>query len=264
MSKATDTWRKPPFIANPALRYGLLLVVAVYVVWSLSTLPFDWERITDGVGRAVRIFSGGFPPSFARSELMIEKFLDSLQIALLSTACGVLLSVPIAVASARNLAPMPIYVIGRSIFIVARSFHPLILALLFVKAVGLGQLAGVLTLIVYAIGFVAKMLAERIEEIDPGQVEAVRASGAGYLHTLIYGVLPQIMPRLIGLSIYQLDSNLRASAVIGIVGAGGIGSVLANAFGRYDYDFALAIIMVIVGVILFSEAVSGYVRRQVW
>ncbi|MGH6946590.1 MAG: phosphonate ABC transporter, permease protein PhnE [Kiloniellales bacterium] len=264
MSRATDAWHKPPFIANPLLRYGVMLLVAVYLVWSLSTLPFDWERISDGVGRAARIFSGAFPPSFARHELMLEKFLESLQIALLATACGVILSVPIALASARNLAPMPVYVIGRGIFIVARSFHPLILALLFVKAVGFGPMAGVFTLIAYAIGFVAKMLAERIEEIDHGQVEAVRAAGAGYLQTLIYGVLPQVMPRLIGLSIYQLDSNLRASAVIGIVGAGGIGSTLANAFGRYDYDFALAIIMVIVGVILFSEAVSGYVRRQVW
>lgn len=264
MRRATDTWHKPPFIANPILRYGVTLLVAVYVVWALSSLPFDWERISDGFGRAARIFSGGFPPSFVRHELMLEGFVESLQIALLATACGVVLSVPIALASARNLAPMLIYVVGRGIFIVARSFHPLIVAIIFVKAVGFGALAGVLTLTVYAIGFVAKMLAERIEEIDHGQVEAVRAAGAGYLQTLIYAVLPQVMPRLIGLGIYQLDSNLRASAVIGIVGAGGIGSTLANAFGRYDYDFALAIVLVIVGVILLSEGVSGYVRRQVW
>jgi phosphonate transport system permease protein len=264
MTDLPDSWRKPPFIASPALRYGLIVLVIAYVVWSLSSLPFDWERISDGMSRAGRIFSGAIPPSFARSELLIDGFLESLKIALIATAGGVLLSIPIALMAARNLAPRPIYIIGRGIVIVARSFHPVIVAIIFVKAVGFGPLAGILTLVVYSIGFVAKMLAERIEEIDHGQVEAMRSAGAGYLLTLIYGVVPQIMPRQIGLTIYQLDSNLRASAVVGIVGAGGIGSTLANAFGRYDYDFALAIIMVIIGAILISEAVSGYIRKRLW
>lgn len=264
MTDVPDSWRKPPFIASPALRYGLIVLVIGYVVWSLSSLPFDWARISDGLTRASRIFSGAIPPSFARSELLIDGFLESLKIALIATAGGVLLSIPIALMAARNLAPRPIYVIGRGIVIVARSFHPVIVAIIFVKAVGFGPLAGILTLVVYSIGFVAKMLAERIEEIDHGQVEAMRSAGAGYLLTLIYGVVPQVMPRAIGLSIYQLDSNLRASAVVGIVGAGGIGSTLANAFGRYDYDFALAIIMVIIGAILISEAVSGYIRKRLW
>ena len=185
------------------------------------------------------------------------------RIAVLATALGVLLSIPIAFMSARNVAPKPVFYLGRAIIIIARSFHPVIVAILFVKAVGFGPFAGVLTLTVYSIGFVAKMLAERIEEIDFGQVEAMRAAGAPYFSTLSYAIFPQIMPRQIGLTIYQLDSNLRASAVVGIVGAGGIGATLANAFGRYDYDFALAITIVIVGVILFSEAVSGVIRKRI-
>jgi phosphonate transport system permease protein len=265
MSTTTpDSWRKPPAIANPVLRYSLMLAILVYIVWALGTLPFDWARVIDGLGRAGRIFGGAFPPSFERPGLMMEGFLESLQIATIATAAGVLLSVPIALMAARNLAPMPIYLIGRGIIIVARSFHPIIMAIIFVKAVGFGALAGMLTLTIYSIGFVAKMLAERIEEIDWGQVEAVRSAGANYASTLIYAVFPQIMPRQIGLSIYQLDSNLRASAVVGIVGAGGIGATLANAFKRYDYDFALAIMIVIVGAILISEAVSGMIRKRIW
>ncbi|MDF2096271.1 phosphonate ABC transporter, permease protein PhnE [Aquibaculum arenosum] len=264
MSDYPETWRKPPMIANPLLRYGLALAILVYVVWAISMLPIDWARVSEGITRAQRIFSGAFPPSFERSGLLIKGFSESLKIAILATVGGVLLSIPIAFMAARNLAPMPIYLLGRAIIIVARSFHPVIVAIVFVKAVGFGPFAGVLTLIVYSIGFVAKMLAERIEEIDWGQVEAMRAAGAGYLATLYYAVFPQIMPRQIGLSIYQLDSNLRASAVVGIVGAGGIGSTLANAFGRYDYDFALAITMVIVGVILISEAISGQIRKRLW
>ena len=213
--------------------------------------------------RAQRIFSGAFPPSFERSGLLIDGFLESLKIAILATVGGIALSVPLAFMAASNISIKPIYFLGRGIIIVARSFHPVIVAIIFVKAVGFGPFAGALTLVVYSIGFVAKLLAERIEEIDFGQVEAMRAAGAGFIPTLAYAVMPQIMPRLVGLGIYQLDSNLRASAVVGIVGAGGIGATLANAFGRYDYDFALAITMVIVGVILVSEAVSGFVRKRI-
>ena len=212
--------------------------------------------------RAGRIFSGAFPPNFDRSGLLISGFLESLKIAILASTGGMLLSVPLAFMAAANVSPKPIYYLGRGVIIIARSFHPVIVAIIFVKAVGFGPLAGALTLVVYSIGFVAKLLAERIEEIDFGQVEALRAAGAPFVSTMFYAILPQIMPRMVGLGIYQLDSNLRASAVVGIVGAGGIGSTLANAFGRYDYDFALAITMVIVGAILISEALSGVIRKQ--
>jgi phosphonate transport system permease protein len=255
-------WRKPPFIRNPVLRYGLLVGSIAYVWWGLSTLPFDWPRIQEGLPRAIRMMQGAFPPSFERSNLLINGFVESIQIAVLATVVGVLISIPVAFMASRNLAPRPVYLAGRAIIILARSFHPVIVAILFVKAVGFGPLAGILTLVVYSLGFVAKLLAERIEEIDWGQVEAMKAAGAGYFTTLIYAVFPQIMPRQIGLSIYQLDSNLRASAVVGVVGAGGIGATLMNAFKRYDYDFAFAITLLIIGVILLSEAFSGYVRRK--
>ncbi|MEX0759709.1 MAG: phosphonate ABC transporter, permease protein PhnE [Tistlia sp.] len=258
------TWRKPAFIRNPYVRWTVILVAVAYVWWALSMLPFDLQRIQEGLPRAARIFSGAFPPSFARSQLLLDGFLESIKIAVLATVLGVGLSVPIAFLAARNIVPRLVYLVGRAVIIVARSFHPVIVAILFVKAVGFGPLAGVLTLTIYSIGFVAKMLAEKIEEIDWGQVEAVRASGAGWMTTLLYAVIPQIMPRQIGLSIYQLDSNLRASAIVGLVGAGGIGATLMNAFGRYDYDFALAITLCIIGVILVSEAISGRIRRNLW
>lgn len=257
-------WKKPPFITNPWLRYGVYLVVFVYLYWAFSTLPFNWERISEGLPRAARIFGGAFPPSFERADLMWTGFKESFQIAFLATLLGVLLSIPIAVMASRNVVPLPVYLLGRAIIIAARSFHPVIVAILFVAAVGFGPLAGILTLTLYSIGFVAKLLAEKIEEIDWGQVEAMRSVGAGFFPTLIYGIFPQILPRQIGLSMYQLDSNLRASAVVGIVGAGGIGATLMNAFGRYDYDFALAILIVIIGVILISEGISGWVRKRIW
>jgi phosphonate transport system permease protein len=263
MSAVRDHWQKPPFIESRALRYALYVAVFGYLGITLATLPVDWQRAAEGMERAGRIFGGAFPPSFERSGLLIDGFLESLKIAILASVGGIFLSVPLAFMAARNIAAKPVYLFGRGAIIIARSFHPVIVAIIFVKAVGFGPLAGVLTLIVYSIGFVAKLLAEKIEEIDFGQVEALKSAGAPFITTIAYAVFPQIMPRLVGLSIYQLDSNLRASAVVGIVGAGGIGATLANAFGRYDYDFALAITMVIVGVILVSEAFSGVIRKRI-
>ena len=255
------TWRRPPAIANPYARYGLYVLVGAYLIWALTSLELSWARIAQGIPRAIDIFSRAFPPDFSRRSLMIEGFVESIQIAILATALGVILSLLLGILAARNVVPRVVYLLGRGIISVARSFHPVIVAIIFVKAVGFGPFAGILTLIVYSIGFVGKLMAEAIEEIDPGQVEAVRASGGGFLKVLAYAVFPQVLPRQVGLSIYQLDSNLRASAVVGIVGAGGIGGTLMNSFRRFDYDFALAILIVMIVIILFSEAFSGRIRR---
>jgi phosphonate transport system permease protein len=258
---ATKRWRKPPAIANPFVRYGVVLVVVAYFVWATVSLPLDWNRIVQGFPRAVQIFGRAFPPDFSRSSLMITGFVESIQIAILATAIGVVLSVLLGIMAASNVVPRAIYLVGRAVISVARSFHPVIVAIIFVKAVGFGPLAGILTLVVYSIGFVGKLMAEAIEEIDHGQVEAIRAAGGGFYKVLAYAVFPQVLPRQVGLSIYQLDSNLRASAVVGIVGAGGIGGTLMNAFRRFDYDFALAILVVIIGIILVSEGISGRLRK---
>jgi phosphonate transport system permease protein len=136
-----------------------------------------------------------------------------------------------------------------------------IVAILFVKAVGFGALAGVLALIVSTMGFVAKLFAEVVEEMDPGQVEAVRATGAPFLNVLVMGVFPQVMSRFIGLAVYQFDSNLRNSTMVGIVGGGGIGAPLFTAYQRFDYDFVLTILLAIIAVIMVAEIVSAQLRK---
>ena len=118
-----------------------------------------------------------------------------------------------------------------------------------------------MALIVASIGFVAKLFAEAIEEISLKQVEAVRATGAGFLSTLVMGVQPQVLPRFIGFATYQLDSNLRNSTTVGIVGGGGIGATMYTAHQRFDYDFVLAIIIVIIALVMISELISGAIRK---
>ncbi|WP_018525459.1 phosphonate ABC transporter, permease protein PhnE [Alkalispirochaeta alkalica] len=264
MSDATTRyrWRRPHFIENPWVRYTVLLVTVLYLIFALQMMQVSWQRVLDGIPRAGNMLRMAFPPDYgSRGRLIVRGFIESFQMTVIATAAGVLLSVPIGFMAAKNIAPLPVYLVGRAIVVVSRSLHPVVMGVLFVAAVGFGAFAGILTLIMFTIGFVGKLLAEAIEEIKFGQVEGVRSTGAGFLSVLVYAVFPQVLPRLIGLSMYQLDINLRASAIVGLVGAGGIGGTLNTAFGRYDYATAAAILLVMVAIILVTEGISGYLRR---
>ena len=168
-----------------------------------------------------------------------------------STVVGILISIPIGIGAARNLSPLPVYLVCRAIIAVSRTFQEVIIAILFVAMVGFGPFAGFLTLSFATIGFLAKLLAEDIEDIDPAQAEAIRATGASWLQLVNYAVQPQVMPRLIGLSLYRVDINFRESAVVGIVGAGGIGATLNTALSRYEYDTAAAVLIMIIAIVMF-------------
>jgi phosphonate transport system permease protein len=186
---------------------------------------------------------------------------ESLQIAIVSTVAGVLLSLPLGLAAARNLSPMPLAWSARALIALFRSFHPLIVAILFVKAVGFGALAGMLALVIASLGFLSKLIAEAIEEMSMKPVEAIRSAGGSFTSVVIMAVIPQVMARFIGFAAYQLDSNLRNSALVGVVGGGGIGATLLTAFQRFDYDFVLTIVLTIIAIVMVGEIVSGWMRR---
>jgi len=234
-----------------------------FLAWNAVSLEVDPARVARGLSRLGAVAASAIPPDFERAGLLASGVLESIEIATLSTLLGVVAGIPVAVLAARNVVPLPVYAAGRGTITLGRTFHELIVGILFVKAVGFGPLAGVLTLTVNSVGFFSKLLAEQIETIDRGQIEAVRATGASRAQVLIYAVLPQVLPRIIGLTIYQWDVHLRQSTIIGIVGAGGIGATLLSAFSRYDHDFALAILIVIVAIVLVGEAVSALARRAV-
>jgi phosphonate transport system permease protein len=220
----------------------------------------SWERVLAGLDNAARFFSRLFPPNFSRWDLLVKGLKESLQIAVLASALGILASLPIGLCAARNLMPGWISWPARLVIVAARSFHPVIVAILFVKAVGFGALAGILALTVASIGFAGKLFAEAIEEISLKQVEAVRATGARFMSVIAYGVLPQVFARFIGFCTYQLDSNLRNSTMVGIVGAGGIGGTLFAAFQRFDYDYVCAILISVIALIMAGELLATYVR----
>jgi phosphonate transport system permease protein len=245
------------------VRQRLALIAALaYVVWSLADLDIDLDRMLAGFPRAWNMLMRMIPPDFGRWQLLATGMIESLQMALAATLVGALLSVPLGLAAARNLAPRPIYLAARAFIVLGRTLHEVIIAIFCVKLFGFGPVAGLLTLAFASAIFLGKMLAEDIENVRAGPIEAIRASGAGFGQVVVYSIVPQVLSRAVGVIIYRLDANVRHSTVIGIVGAGGIGQTLSASFSRYDYDFSAAILLSIIALVALGEWFSDWVRRK--
>jgi len=261
---AGRVWTRPPLIANPALRWAVWIGTAVYLAAAVGTLDVNWQRVAQGWERGQRFIAGFAPPDFvSRGEAIVAGVLESLWMAFAATVVGIVLSIPIGVGGARNLVPAPVYMVCRAIMAVSRTLPEILVAILFVKLFGFGTFAGFVTLTFATVGYFGKLLAEDIEAANPAPLEAMRAAGASWLQRLNYAVQPLVMPRAIGIAIYRLDMNFRESAVIGIVGAGGIGATLNTAFDRYEFPSAAAILIVIIVIVLGSEYLSAFCRRLV-
>ena len=264
ISLPSRRWKKPPFIKSARLRWALGVGIAVYLALAFGTMEVNWARVAEGLPRGAKFVAAFFPPDFfTRWDEIIDGIYESLWMTVTSTVVGIALSIPIGLGAARNLAPRSVYLFCRGILAVSRSFQEIILAIFFVKLFGFGPFAGFVTLSIATIGFYGKLLAEDIEDMDPGQAEAVRATGASWFQWLNYAVQPQVMPRMIGLGLYRFDINFRESAVVGIVGGGGIGATLNTAFDRYEFDSAAAILLIIIAIVMAVEYTSGYVRKWV-
>lgn len=265
MAAATGrTWRRPPLIADPRLRWLVWGGAVLYLLLATSTVEVNWARVWDGLGRGWAFVQSFFRPDFTtRGADILQGMIESLTMTVTATVAGILVSVPIGIGAARNLAPVPVYLFCRGIIALSRALQEVIVAIFFVAMFGFGPFAGFLTLTFNTIGFLGKLLAEDIEDIDEAQVEAIRATGASWPQLVNWAVQPQVMPRLIGLSLYRLDINFRESAVIGIVGAGGIGATLETAMDRYEYDSAAAILLLIIAIVMLAEYSSSHVRKWV-
>ena len=257
-------WRPPPLIADSRLRWGLTFAALAYLVVGIGTVDVNWARVAEGLGRAGRLLSGFLVPDFtSRWGDILDGMIESLTMTVTSTVAGIALSVPFALGAARNLAPTWLYLCCRGVIAFARAFQDVIIAIFFVAMFGFGPLAGFLTLSLSTIGFLGKLLADDIEEVDPSQMEAVRATGASWWQLVAWGVTPQVTPRLVGLSLYRFDINFRESAVVGIVGAGGIGATLNTALDRYEFDDAAAILILIIVIVMACEYASSFIRGRI-
>ena len=264
MPAALSTWAglgaRRPFRATWQIRLAWLALF-VYLAYAGAQLEISWPRFVQGLGNGAKFIGRMLPPNFERWELLLSGLAESLEMAVIASFLGILLSLPLSVLAARNLMPAFITWPVRLLIMLCRSFHPVIVAIIFVKAVGFGALAGIAALTIASVGFLGKLYTEAIEEISLKQIEAVHASGASFMNTIVFGVVPQVMFRFIGFSAYETDANLRNSTMVGIVGAGGIGGTLFAAFQRFDYDFVFAILIAIIALIMIGEVLQIQVKR---
>lgn len=259
-----STWRPPPIIASRPLRWLIGIAVALYLAAAFGTLDVNWTRVAHGLDRGAAFLIAFTEPDFtSHADDILSGLYESLTMTVAATVIGILISLPVGLGAARNISIAPVYYLCRALITVSRSFQEIILAIIFVAMFGFGPFAGLVTLSVATVGFFAKLLAEDIEAMDPGQAEAIKATGASWLQWINYGIQPQVMPRVIGLSLYRLDINFRESAVIGIVGGGGIGATLNTAFDRYEFGTAAAILIAIIAIVMISEYTSGVIRQWV-
>jgi len=256
-------WAPPRLIETNWVRWAVALGVAGYLILAFASINVNWARVFEGMARAGRLFEGFLTPNFtARWSDIQQGMIESLTMTVTATVAGVALAIPFGLGAARNLTPWWIYGICRGVIAVSRALHELIVAIFFVVMFGFGPFAGFLTLCISTIGFLSKLLADDIEEIDPAQVDAIRATGAGFWQVIDFAVASQVLPRLVGLTTYKVDINFRESSVIGIVGAGGIGATLNTALDRYEFDTAAAILLIIIVIVMACEYTSGAIRKR--
>ena len=241
----------------------LAAVLAVILVCAYSVGLFDGARLAEGVPSLFSLLGEMLPPNFNDWRNWIKPLLDTLAMSVAGTALAVAFSLPIAFLAARNTTPHPaVYQAARGMLNALRSVPELILGIIFVAAVGFGALPGVLALGLHSIGMVGKFFAEAIEHTNESPIEAARAAGGTRLRVTLHGVLPQVLPQIADISIYRWEYNFRASTVMGMVGAGGIGFELMGSLRIMQYQDVSAILLVILVMVTLVDAFSGALRKR--
>jgi phosphonate transport system permease protein len=248
-----------------ALRTGgaALAVVLVSVLALAVTGFFDATRFAEGAPALAQLFSEMVPPDVSRWQAWIRPLFDTLAMSIAGTVLAVVMSLPLALLAASNTSPHPVvHQACRVLLSFFRSVPELILGVIFVAAVGFGALPGVLALGLHSAGMVGKFYAEAIEHADPRPIEAARAAGAQPFQVITHAVLPQVLPQLADITIYRWEYHFRASTVLGIVGAGGIGFELMAALRLIRYDQVSAILLTILACVVVVDALGGALRKR--
>lgn len=265
-STGTPVWQHRTPLSRLLMWAGWLAGVALFVwCWERMTQRTIWAFVWDAPTAAADIASRAFPPRWSYMDRLWVPLWDTINIATLGTLLGIVLAVPLAFLAASNTTPSRLILRPVALFaiVASRSINSLIWALLLVSILGPGILAGVLAIALRSIGFIGKLLYEAIEETDINQVEAITATGATQGQILSYGIVPQVLPTFYGISVFRWDINIRESAILGLVGAGGIGAQLQSSLNMLAWPQVLLIILVILGTVIVSEWVSARVRHAI-
>lgn len=258
-----EVWRR--FNVRETVVHWLWFAGVVFVAgWSVRNLDITWSYFLDAHVQVLDLLTRMFPPDWGHTGSIVQPLIETIHIATLGTIVTFAISVPIAFLSARNVTPNAFtWFVGRFILVASRSINTVVWALIFVAVFGPGAMAGIWAIAMRSIGFMGKLIAESIEEIDQGTVEAVEATGASRMKVLLVGVLPQVLPVIYGTTVYRWDINIRESTVLGFVGAGGIGIELYSSINLFRWPEVAVMLIAIFAVVVVSEFISALTRRRI-
>ncbi|MFB2834176.1 phosphonate ABC transporter, permease protein PhnE [Floridanema evergladense] len=257
----TLKFKHPLFFKSVKQLLILLAVIAVYT-WALQGLQIDLKLLKDSWPYIVDFITRLWPPDLSILDIAIVRLIETIQMSIWGTTIGAILSLPLAVLSARNLAPRWLQLCANFLQNLVRSVPSIVLGLLFVAATGLGAPAGTLALGIYTIGYLAKFYQEAIESVDRRSIESLQVCGASWLQIAQYGILPQVLPLGLGYTLYMFEYNIRAASVLGVVGAGGIGFELVNYIKGFEYNKATTMMLVLLVVVTAIDALSSKLRQN--
>ena len=263
IQKYPEVWRRfSP--RETLLRFVCYLAVVFMVIWSISNLDIPWFYFIDAHVQAQDLAVRMWPPDWDFVGELIKPLIETIHIATLGTLITIFIAFPVAFLAARNTTFNAMtWFVGRFILVGSRSVNTVVWGLLFVAIFGPGPLAGIWAIAFRSIGFMGKLVAEAIEEIDAGTVEAIEATGASRLQVLWMGILPQVLPVIYGTTVYRCDINIRESSVLGFVGAGGIGILLYSSINQFLWQEVTVILIAVFGVVIASEFISATVRQRI-
>lgn len=255
-----------PSIYPKKTKMQVTIIFFVILALYLYSMYTTQKQMVGGFGGAFKnmytVIEKFFPPNWAVFSSISNPMIETIQMAIIATTIAAILTVPLALLSARNISTLkPLYFITRTLLNLLRTIPDLVLAVIFVGLFGIGVFPGILALIIFSLGILAKLISETIESVDMNPLEAIRASGGNALQVIWYALVPQVLPQFVSLTLYVFEINIRASVVLGYVGAGGIGLVLNQQLGFYNYPNAMTIIITIFIVVIVIEYISGKLRE---
>ncbi|MBS0223909.1 MAG: phosphonate ABC transporter, permease protein PhnE [Proteobacteria bacterium] len=259
-TRTADSWSHA---FASAVRIVLVLIAILVVVQALFVVQVRPQDLVTGFHGMVDILRRSMPPDFSNLSTVLWPALETIDIAIFGTLAGLVLSMPLAIVAAANVTPSRLlYYASRGVIGLTRSVPDLVWALLFVTAVGLGPFPGGLALAVHSIGMMGRLFAETIEHMDMAPIDALSLTGARRMQIFTHGVLPSVLPSLLGISLYRLDENIRSSLVLGFVGAGGIGFQLLTAMNLFQYQQVSVLLIVTFVIVLTAERLSAIARER--
>jgi phosphonate transport system permease protein len=240
----------------------LIVAIVVVHIWAALGTEFSFGKLISGVPRFFELASGMVPPDVGVLEVSAMAIVETIQIAILGTTLGFSMALVLGILSAGNIAPQGARVVCRFILNLIRTIPAIIWALLFVAAVGLGPFPGVLGVAMYSTGFLGKLLYEGFETVDKEQVDAIKATGASRLQTIRFGVFPQALPMIFSHLLYMFEYNVRASAIVGLVGAGGVGFYLMIYTSMFQWSKVGMVLLLLLITVIVIDWISGRIRAK--